>query len=78
MIFSVSTTRKTRRWQFPSSRFVTYEPQDEQWCRFFGIGEEVEITETLTIPQAYLESFQDGVATFRAIPTPGVDLCVTR
>lgn len=31
----------TRRWVFPVERFVTYEPKDEPWCRYFGIGHEV-------------------------------------
>ncbi len=26
-------------WVPPQSRFVTYEPRDEDWCRYFGICE---------------------------------------
>lgn len=29
------------RWVFPQKRFVEYEPSDERWCRYFGIGHEV-------------------------------------
>lgn len=27
-------------WKFPADPFVEYEPDDEAWCRFFGIGAE--------------------------------------
>ncbi len=27
-------------WVFPVEPFVEYEPKDEVWCRFFGIGHE--------------------------------------
>lgn len=27
-------------WQLPVDPFVEYEPADEAWCRFFGIGAE--------------------------------------
>lgn len=37
-----------QRWVFPTERFVIYEPKDERWCRFFGIGEEK------TLPTAYM------------------------
>lgn len=51
------TTRK-RVWQFPKERFVTYEPSDESWCRFFGIGKEIEVTETVTYPEACITQMQ--------------------
>lgn len=30
------------RWIPPKERFVVYEKSDEEWCRFFGIGEVVQ------------------------------------
>ena len=44
---------KKRVWQFPDEPFVEYEPSDERWCRFFGVGQEVEVTEVVTIPNCY-------------------------
>ena len=29
-------------WKFPDDPLVTYEKSDEVWCRYFGIGREVE------------------------------------
>lgn len=29
-----------RKWIFPEDRFVIYEPKDEKWCRWLGIGHE--------------------------------------
>jgi hypothetical protein len=29
-------------WVFPHDQFVEYEPSDEDWCRYFGIGHEEE------------------------------------
>lgn len=43
-----------RRWQFPKERFVTYGPEDESWCRFFGIGEEVDVQEILELPNCHV------------------------
>jgi hypothetical protein len=28
-------------WEFPKERFVTYEKTDEDWCRYCGIGKEL-------------------------------------
>lgn len=28
-------------WQFPQRAFITYEKTDEDWCRYFGIGKEL-------------------------------------
>ncbi len=30
------------RWEFPVERFVAYDPADEVWCRYFGVGREDE------------------------------------
>jgi hypothetical protein len=26
------------KWVFPADPFITYEPKDEDWCRYFGYG----------------------------------------
>jgi hypothetical protein len=49
---SFSLTRTVKKWQFPSERFVTYTPEDEPWCRFFGIGREVEVQESVEFDAA--------------------------
>lgn len=35
------------RWEFPSDRFIEYEPSDEVWARPIRFGKEVEYTPTL-------------------------------
>lgn len=71
--FKLSWQRKRKEWQFPKERFVEYEPSDETWCRYFGIGKEVEITETVTIPQAYVRSVSpNGSMEIGAIAEPTV------
>lgn len=30
------------RWEFPADPFIEYEKRDERWCRYFGIGAEIE------------------------------------
>lgn len=50
----VFATRK--RWKFPVERFVTYEPSDEDWCRYFGIGQEVDVTPIIDMPRAYVDA----------------------
>lgn len=39
--YVVSEHAMVARWVFPDDPFVVYEPKDEKWCRFFGIGHEV-------------------------------------
>lgn len=34
--------RWCKRWQFPVEPLIEYEPKDERWCRYFGIGCEVD------------------------------------
>lgn len=50
-LFKPTFQRKTVRWVFPEDRFVTYEPSDESRCRFFGIGCEIEVVETISFPE---------------------------
>lgn len=40
--FSRSVPKFATRWQFPADPHWIWEPEDEQWCRFFSIGKEVE------------------------------------
>ena len=48
MMMRTTAIEQTIEWVFPKSRFVEYEPQDEAWCRFFGIGKEALVTRTVT------------------------------
>lgn len=51
------------RWEFPKERFCSYGPEDESWCRFFGIGREVEVDEAIEIPQCRIESVDPSLKT---------------
>lgn len=71
--FEVTYKRRRKIWQFPKERFVLYETHDESWCRFFGIGNEVDVVESVTIPNAYIRSVSpDGSIEFGAIAEPVV------
>ena len=71
--FELRYQRCLKVWQFPRERFVRYEQLDESWCRFFGIGKEVEVVERITIPNAYVRSVSpDGSIEFGAIAEPVV------
>lgn len=61
--FSLEMKRTVRRWQFPQHRFVEYEPSDEAWCRYCGIGKEVDVIETVTIPKAVVRSISPNIET---------------
>ena len=45
IIASTSIPEFVMRWQFPDDHFVDYEESDEKWCRYFGIGHDVETNE---------------------------------
>lgn len=62
----LSFTEKLKRWGFPKERFVTYEPSDESWCRYAGIGREVTVLRTVTFPQAAIVSIDAQSVTFEA------------
>ena len=71
--FHIELRHRVKRWVFPASRFVEYGRTDEEWCRFFGVGHEVETEESITIPQAYIRSIDlDGSIEFGAVPSPGI------
>lgn len=42
-------------YKFPKERFVQYEPKDEEWCRYFGIGKEVQVRQVIDMEKAYLD-----------------------
>ena len=66
--FEIKYERRQKVWQFPQERFVRYDASDESWCRCFGIGEEAEVVERITIPNAYIRSVSsDGVIKIEAI-----------
>lgn len=64
----ISYHQSKRVWQFPRGRFVEYGPEDESWCRFFGIGEEVEVVQRVVLENMYLVGHSGGRIEFRAIP----------
>ena len=45
IITSTAIREFCTEWQFPDEPFVEYEPHDEEWCRFFGFGADVETNE---------------------------------
>ena len=68
---SLTTTRRIKIWKFPEDRFIEYEPHDEAGCRFFGIGEEIDVIESTTIPNAVITNIAtDGTVTFQALAIP--------
>lgn len=54
---SFACPKKYVRWEFPQERFVTYEPGDAPWCRYFGIGHEVECHTVYEIKESLLQSW---------------------
>lgn len=66
---TVTMHRKVRRWQFPESRFVEFDRDDEEWARPLGYGHEVESIETVVIPNAVITEVA-GAFTIKAIASP--------
>lgn len=44
-----------KRWKFPDDRFVSYDQSDESWCRYLGIGHEVEYNPVIEMQNAFVE-----------------------
>lgn len=65
---SLTLSFPRRRWRFPEERFVSYEPSDEPWCRYLGIGEEVEEVESVELRALVTRVDSDGTVWFRALP----------
>ena len=66
-------TRLVKAWEFPRDRFVTYGPEDEGWCRYFGVGREAARLESVVIPRAVITGVNaDGSVRFTAVSTPEV------
>lgn len=42
MLFRKHVPKYRTRWQFPSDPHFTFDASDEDWCRYFDIGREVE------------------------------------
>jgi hypothetical protein len=42
-------------YKFPQERFVQYEPKDEEWCRYFGLGKDVQVRQVIEMEKAYLD-----------------------
>lgn len=61
---SVMSSRQS--WQFPKERFVEYDASDEDWCRYFVIGQEVTVVDEFVMQDAYL--VPTGQNSFKATP----------
>jgi len=57
-------------WEFPTERFVQDGPEDEDWCRFFGVGMEVTREETVTIPRAIITGMTENSVSLKAGAMP--------
>lgn len=42
-------------YQFPQDPFITYELKDESWCRYFGIGKDVEVRQVIEMERGILD-----------------------
>lgn len=70
----VEAVSHIRRWRFPTMRFVHLDERDERWCRYFGVGEEVQETQMLTIENAVPRFNADGSWSFCAVAKPDITL----
>ncbi len=67
-MFDMTFKCTKKAWRFPQERFVTYEESDEAWCRYFGIGKEIDVVENVTIGNVYIRSISpDGTMRFSGI-----------
>ncbi len=64
-------TRNVTRWEFPPSRFLSFDSGDESWARYLGYGKEVSRQQTITVPNAILTEVSDGTYKFAALPQDG-------
>ena len=60
--FDVTLVRGHPRpvWKFPDEPFVQYEASDESWCRYFGIGKEVLIRDSITLHDCAIDQTSSG------------------
>lgn len=49
------------KWVFPKEKFVEYEAEDEQWCRYFGIGKEEWVESVVKFNDVYVRSVQTNM-----------------
>jgi len=69
---SLTFTRRRKVWVFPPDRFVEYGPEDEWWARKYEFGHEHEVSETITVPRAYVSRVgPDGSVEFTAVTDLG-------
>lgn len=59
-------------WKFPVDRFCIYEPSDEAWCRPLGIGEEIEVEESMTFPSVLVERVGPEDIKFTVLSSEGL------
>lgn len=56
-IFPVTIQSPRTIYDLPKSRFVSLGPEDESWCRFFGIGQDRTVYDTWRAERAYVKAF---------------------
>lgn len=66
-VMAISHTYHETRWEFPPSKFVSYDRSDEVWARPLGFGKLVTVEKTVTIPRAVCLGIVDGSYQFRAL-----------
>lgn len=72
-VYCMSFAYDTREWEFPRDRFITYEANDESWCRALGIGREVLVHRKYEVPQVLTDakvgpSGEETLLSFTALP----------
>lgn len=72
----LSFTTRRKVWEFPKDKFCRYEASDELWARPLGFGREIEVKDTLVIPNAVITECGPNRVTFKAIPEHSGDSLV--
>jgi hypothetical protein len=70
---TATVTFRRTGWIFPACRLLELEAKDEVWCRYFGIGREGAIDETLTLKHAVIDLKTPGT-----LKITGVDCSLRR
>lgn len=66
-----------KRWKFPDEPFVSYDKSDEEWCRYFGIGHEVDYTPVIEMKNALVDfADYDRVRFVGVVEQKNVDVTV--
>ena len=65
---SLTFVSKVKRWYFPKNDLVQYEQSDESWCRYFGIGKEIEVVEESVFPNCIPVACDGDSIKYRILP----------